>query len=510
MKKWGDRFNYHLILRSDTPDVKALIKAATKGVKTNIEADVYDPRKGRHAAAYAVRAKRAKYDALGNEITADRWEHERVLFRPQHETTKYGRIGQFWPKNKASIWAEIKAVEKTINDGLSAPGVEEYAEYLRDLTGASSPSSGYAGKWRIGACQRVGNPPLKMWSELTPSGFQLSCGARVYGENCPETGTRFPRRGNERRVEANPRGFAVTADTLAEEIRTLETEFQRGLRKSIDLAADIGERLEAAKEMLPHGTYEPWLKKLKISKTTAHTYRAVARYRREGKFTTGATTVNQFVAAMKKARREEDVAEDSGEDVVEAGVRLADAATFDFGKVDIVATDPPWNKDTDAFRVVGKIGGDNLTDDGLVVCQCGNASVREAIEGVTSNGLRYLWLFTIVYPDARPQSRGGFCNQSVPVVVAGRKRPRKKLFVKDTFFSDGFEKQLHPWEQDAAPWRYWLAAFAQRSRIRVADPFSGSGTIGAVCKELGFAFTGTESNPRHYRTANNRIATACL
>lgn len=299
----------------------------------------------------------------------------------------------------------------------------------------------------------------------------------------------------------------MNADTLAEEVRTLEAEFQRGLRKSIDIAADIGEHLERAKSELPHGQFEPWLRKAGVAKTTAHTYRAVARFRREGKFPTGATTLRQFVASMKKAKREV-VSEDAGEPVEEHGVHLADAATFEFpDALDIIATDPPWAKDTDAFNVVGKIGGQRLVDDGLLLCQCGNASIGEAIAGVTSNGLRHLWTFGIVYPTARPQQRSGFCNGfvPVPVVVAGRQRPKKKLLVSDVFRCDGFDKTLHPWQQAEAPWRYWLKELAQRPRLRVADPYSGSGTIGAVCQELGFEFVGTEKNPKHYRTANKRL-----
>lgn len=299
----------------------------------------------------------------------------------------------------------------------------------------------------------------------------------------------------------------MNADTLAEEVRTLEVEFQKGLRKSIDIAADIGERLERAKSELPHGQFEPWLRKAGVAKTTAHTYRAVARFRREGRFPTGATTLRQFVASMKRAKKAEDVVEDGGEPVEEHGVHLADAATFAFpDALDVLCTDPPWSKDTDAFRTVGKIGGDKLTEDGLVLCQCGNVSIKEAIEGVTSNGLRHLWTFGIVYPTSRPQSRGGFANGFVPVVVAGRQRPKKKLLVSDVFRCDGFGKTLHPWQQAEAPWRYWLRELAQRPRIRVADPYSGSGTIGAVCAELGFEFVGTEANPKHHRTANKRLA----
>ncbi|MBX9677431.1 MAG: hypothetical protein K2X38_01620 [Gemmataceae bacterium] len=135
-KKSGDRFNYHLILRSETPNVKALLKAATKGVKTNIKPERWNPKKGRHAAAYLVKAKRAKFKD-GEKISSDRWASKRVLFKPEHKMRKYGTIGDFWPvgKNKEAIWAEIKDLEKKTAEGMNEPGVEEYADFLQDLTG---------------------------------------------------------------------------------------------------------------------------------------------------------------------------------------------------------------------------------------------------------------------------------------------------------------------------------------------------------------------------------------
>lgn len=304
----------------------------------------------------------------------------------------------------------------------------------------------------------------------------------------------------------------MNADTLADEVRTLEAEFQKGLRNSIDLAADIGERLERAKAELPHGQFEPWLRKAGVAKTTAHTYRAVARYRNEGKFPTGATTLRQFVASMKRANKEAtkrvDVAEDMDAPVEEHGVHLADAATFDFGNVDIVATDPPW-AEMDAYRTTGRILAASLVKDGVALIQCGNATIHKAIEAVLegANGqVLFFWPLAILYPVATMNRKRGLASAWRPVLLFGRHRPRKKMIVEDVAKAPTTAKELHEWQQPPEPWRYWLNAFAQRPRIRVADPYSGSGTIGAVCQELGFEFVGTEKNPTHYRTANKRLA----
>jgi hypothetical protein len=129
-----NRFNYHLLLRSPTPNLKALLKFATKGVKTNIKPEPYDPREGRFAVRYMTKAKTAKYDN-GFLVSKDRWARKRVLLRQELKIRKYGTIGDFWPQgiNKNALWDEIKAHERKITEGLQQPGAEEYARELYEL-----------------------------------------------------------------------------------------------------------------------------------------------------------------------------------------------------------------------------------------------------------------------------------------------------------------------------------------------------------------------------------------
>lgn len=132
----GDRFNVHLLLRSVTYNIKDLIKTATKGFRTNIKADKFNSKKGRNAAAYMFKAKRAKWRD-GKLVTADRWAKKRTLFKKEHKIRKYRTIGSFWPAgmNKEKIWGEIMAVEAKIAQGMGQPGVDEYTDTLQALTG---------------------------------------------------------------------------------------------------------------------------------------------------------------------------------------------------------------------------------------------------------------------------------------------------------------------------------------------------------------------------------------
>ncbi|MEO2090169.1 MAG: hypothetical protein ABGY75_11810 [Gemmataceae bacterium] len=136
----SNRFNYHMLLRSQTPNVSELLKFATKTVKTNIKVEPYDPGRGRLAVRYMTKAKTAKYKN-GEIVSRDRWARKRVLLRQELKVRKYGTVGQFWPMgmNKESIWKEIVAHERKISDGLQQPGAEQYALELHELIGGYFP-----------------------------------------------------------------------------------------------------------------------------------------------------------------------------------------------------------------------------------------------------------------------------------------------------------------------------------------------------------------------------------
>jgi hypothetical protein len=134
----SNRFNFHLLLRSNTPKIKTILKAkfGNLKIKTNIKPERYDPGRRRFSVRYMTKAKTPKYRD-GELVTADRWKAKRVLMIPEDKIRKYGYIGEFFPKgwNKERIWDEIKKHERKITEGLQQPGAEEYAEYLHGLIG---------------------------------------------------------------------------------------------------------------------------------------------------------------------------------------------------------------------------------------------------------------------------------------------------------------------------------------------------------------------------------------
>jgi hypothetical protein len=134
----SNRFNFHLLLRSETANLKELLKTATKNVSTNIQVRRYDPGMGRFTVRYMTKAKTSKYKN-GVLVSRDRWARKRVLFRQELKIRKYGWIGDFLPpgKNKDGLWDEIIAHERRISEGLQEPGAEDYAAELHELVGGT-------------------------------------------------------------------------------------------------------------------------------------------------------------------------------------------------------------------------------------------------------------------------------------------------------------------------------------------------------------------------------------
>ena len=127
----SNHFNYHMLFRSRTSDLKSLLKFAFKELRTNIKVDRFDPQKGRFAVHYMTKAKIPLYidGELRNE---DRWGKKRVLFRKELKIRKFGTVGKFWPKKKELLWKEVQEVEKRIRDNLHNANADDYIDHLYD------------------------------------------------------------------------------------------------------------------------------------------------------------------------------------------------------------------------------------------------------------------------------------------------------------------------------------------------------------------------------------------
>ena len=82
-------------------------------------------------------------------------------------------------------------------------------------------------------------------------------------------------------------------------------------------------------------------------------------------------------------------------------------------------------------------------------------------------------------------------------------------FIPDKWFldyavSEKQDKELDEWQQNPEPAKYYIERLTNKDDV-ILDPFLGTGTFGAVTKELGRKFIGYEKNKDNFEIARRKI-----
>jgi hypothetical protein len=299
------------------------------------------------------------------------------------------------------------------------------------------------------------------------------------------------------------------------EQRVLELAQTLDLRPTLEKAAELGELLVEARSQVQHGEWAGWLSRCGLRSRTAWDYIAVANARAENRWPATKMTIKQFLDVVRKAkfaeRRAErqvtrqTVADERGKLLSNIELVQADCKVHRWpNEIDIIATDPPWI-DLDAYEWLAGFAAQRLKVGGLLLVQCATAHMPQVLNLMNAASLNYVWTLVVIYSEARTvRANGRFRATWSPILVFSRGDSTIRQSLSDGYTVRGGEKALHDWQQPLAPWRYWLDKLAQPGAV-IADPFTGSGTIGCVCKEYGLRFCGTELDKNTYKIAKGRI-----
>ncbi|GAG50690.1 unnamed protein product [marine sediment metagenome] len=105
-----------------------------------------------------------------------------------------------------------------------------------------------------------------------------------------------------------------------------------------------------------------------------------------------------------------------------------------------------------------------------------------------TGGLYYRWTFGVVRPKGFPSGRffpKGFSNwQCCLWFEKGTSSP--VLTISDITLSDSGKRMMYhkAWAKNITPYAHWLMRFTDANKV-VFDPFTGGGTVPAVCKMMG-------------------------
>ena len=177
------------------------------------------------------------------------------------------------------------------------------------------------------------------------------------------------------------------------------------------------------------------------------------------------------------------------------------------GSVDIIFTDPPYNREAlPLYSWLAQEAARVLKTGGFLLTYSGNSYLHEVMMALGKH-LTYFWCYialdtghsTVVW-----QRKTVVKHKAILAYSKGPGKPRCNVL--DVWSGSGRDKTFHAWGQDAATARYYIDCFSRPGEI-VLDPFVGGGTVATVCRQIGRNFIAFEIDPQNVEIARNRLAT---
>lgn len=194
------------------------------------------------------------------------------------------------------------------------------------------------------------------------------------------------------------------------------------------------------------------------------------------------------------------------QNIIHTGDARTFAATIPDGSVDLVFTDPVYDRIED-YAWLAETAARVLRPNSAALVWLNTAKLPEVLNAMQS--LTYRWQL-IHYKPGRVKEKfcpAGYCKyESLLWFDKGRVTRRRWA---DLFQTMPFQSNLpmdinHKWSKNpdaiAAP----LAAFTKPGAL-VFDPFAGGGTVPAVCKMLGRNYLACEIDPETAERARERV-----
>lgn len=175
--------------------------------------------------------------------------------------------------------------------------------------------------------------------------------------------------------------------------------------------------------------------------------------------------------------------------------------------VDLIFTDPVY-QNIDDYRWLAETAARVLKPDSAALIWIGIGYMPEIIAAMAGSGMTYKWQMVACRPSgfkSRYCQKNMFSNyQSLLWYEKGKNFP--VLSASDLIFSnDGGGMMYHPqWGKNINPFKHWLYRFVNSGAI-VFDPFTGGGTVPAVCKMLGRHYLAFEIDPETAEKARQRV-----
>jgi len=173
--------------------------------------------------------------------------------------------------------------------------------------------------------------------------------------------------------------------------------------------------------------------------------------------------------------------------------------------VDLIFTDPIYDR-IDDYRWLAETAARVLKIDSACLAFCGIGYLPETLAAMYTERLSYRWRL-LIRPVYAKEFHGRLCvmTQECLWYEKGRSRLRQTLFDYNYSTHKGFhDVNGANWGKGLDTLLRYVAAFTDGDTI-VLDPFTGGGTVPAVCKMLGRRYLAFEILPDVAETARERV-----
>lgn len=188
-------------------------------------------------------------------------------------------------------------------------------------------------------------------------------------------------------------------------------------------------------------------------------------------------------------------------------VNLCDIADIELDRasIDMIFTDPPYDKGSlPLFESLGRLAAHALKPGAYLMTYTGHMFMPDAIK-ILETHLEWVWCCGVFEPDSNHQIFKNHIYQAWRPVLCFKKSGDTETceWQPDMVYGTR-DKSLHDWQQQMEPALKWIGAYTLPGQV-VLDPFVGSGTTIAACRQLDRHYLAFDKDPDAIRTARERL-----
>lgn len=185
---------------------------------------------------------------------------------------------------------------------------------------------------------------------------------------------------------------------------------------------------------------------------------------------------------------------------------LESVALIEAGSVDLILTDPPYNKAfATNFDELGEFAARVLKPGGVFACYLGVIQLGDAVQSFSKHLTYQATAFSSWFGDGPVIQKLQCVTQTTPVVVFSNGDWARTTRWYNAFHNEAAEQELHEWQKPIADVGHWLLSFSDTGDL-VCDPMAGAGTTAICCHRHGRRFVGGDMDRDAVRVAQTRMS----